>query len=71
MNDDWRPGDNWHWDSDRRRWVCMRSTPTYNWSLKRDQDIYHNQSMLDAIEMCLDNMDRFPDAEKIIAGLEK
>ena len=39
---------------------------TIRWELKRNQLVYHNELMLEAIELALQNMQRYPDAEKII-----
>mgnify|MGYP000075830038 CR=1 FL=1 len=33
--------------------------------------VYHNSSMMDAIENELENMERFPDAEKILEKISK
>jgi len=45
--------------------------PTYRWELKRDSMVYDNKLMMDAIDVACKNMDRFPDADKIIQGLQK
>lgn len=44
--------------------------PTYSWGLYPNQSVYENKSMMDAIESALENMDRFPDAEKIIRKIQ-
>lgn len=44
--------------------------PTIRWELKRDQLVYHNDLMMETIEVSLRNMNRFPDAEKIIAKIK-
>ena len=39
---------------------------TIRWELKKNQLVYHNELMLEAIELALQNMQRYPDAEKIV-----
>lgn len=67
------PSDDWHWDNDRRRWVFMGSqpsmNPTYRWELKKDKMVYENDTMMQAIDLACKNMSTFPDAERILQGL--
>ena len=44
--------------------------PTIRWELRRDQLVYHNDLMMEAIELALRNMQRFPDAEKILKKIK-
>lgn len=48
-----------------------RQVPSYSWGLHPKQTVYQSKDMLDAIEVALKNMTRYPDAEKIIAGFKK
>jgi len=69
------PSEDWHWDDDRRRWVYMghsaSTNRTYRWELAKGTLVYKNDLMMEAIDVACSNMTKFPDAEKIIAGLEK
>lgn len=66
---------NWHWDEDRKRWVIMGNeyshNPQYNWELRKDQLVYSNELMCEAIEVALNNMERYPDAENILRKFMK
>ena len=58
-----------------KKWTITHSWtqpyPSYNnWSYVSDW-IYHNESMMKAVEDKLASMERFPDAEKIIYKLRK
>lgn len=59
----------WRWNNKHRVWTTQSNYPTYTWSLKRDAWVYENPGMMSAIEECLDNMTRFPDAERILNKL--
>lgn len=66
--------DQWHWDNDRHRWIFMGSSPTYNptyrWELHKDEMVYENELMMEAIDLACNNMTRFPDAERILQDLD-
>ena len=51
-------------------WTTKQSYPTYSWGIYPTKTVYENQDMLDAIEIALKNMTRYPDAEKIISRLK-
>ena len=65
--------DQWHWDTDRHRWVYMgadaSSNPTYRWELSAGAWVYSNPLMMQAIDVACQNMQTFPDADAIIKQL--
>ncbi len=60
---------NWQWDNNKRKWSCT-DYPTYSWGLHPKQTVYDSPDMLEAIEVALKHMERYPDAERLIAGLK-
>lgn len=65
----------WQWDHKSKRWIYIgdspSSNPTYRWELKKGQYCYNNMFMMNAIEVALQNMETYPDAEEILRKFQK